>query len=149
MVRCSDATSLPKSGPCYVFAVGRSNGSPFDAFNLPNESIPQAGRNSGSAFSEKSLPPRFRLPARRCSEPAPGKLPSVLHAARYILTIHIFWRAPAERARYDQQRFVSCAGVLWRTNIPGPGLHIIYEPGAAALGRKHPTVVPRLLATCA
>ena len=41
---------------CDVFAVGRSNGSPFDAFNLPNESIPQAGRNSGSAFSEKSLP---------------------------------------------------------------------------------------------
>ena len=31
-------------------------GSPFDAFNLPNESIPQAGRNSGSACSEKSLP---------------------------------------------------------------------------------------------
>ena len=31
------------------------SGSPFDAFNLPNESIPQAGRNSGSAF-EKSLP---------------------------------------------------------------------------------------------
>ena len=32
------------------------SGSPFDAFNLPNESIPQAGRNSGSACSEKSLP---------------------------------------------------------------------------------------------
>ena len=56
MVRCSDATSLPKLGLCYVFAVGRSKGSPFDAFNLPNESSPRAGRNSGSAFSEKSLP---------------------------------------------------------------------------------------------
>ena len=61
MVRCSDANSLPELGLCYVFAVGRSNGSPFDAFNLPNESIPQAGRSSGSAFSERES---VRLPAR-------------------------------------------------------------------------------------
>ena len=75
-------------------------GSPFDAFILPNESTPQAGR-SGSAFLRKDCPrgSRFR------------KLPSVLHAARSLVL-----GKSIELSGEPHQRFVSRADVSWRMN---------------------------------
>ena len=133
-------------------------GSPFDAFNLPNEGIPQsapAGVGSDRPRGALLLRAHAAAFARFLGVEKVGFFRSGDNATDCLARVKP-WLArlrayAASDARPADGGFDgvaractdgddrSCAAA-WRRRA---------EHGAAALGRKHPTVVPRLLATCA